>query len=271
MATKEICDACTHCNKDMHLIYSKLGLPYWVHKVPTNKCKDVFPHTPEMNIVAKNLLFRHLINRGGLLIKSYCDICCDRAEVHLSSLASVYKKDYTYQSLTLDVVALDKQDNIQHCTYHNVTFDIAALDEQGNFLTGYNFWFPGRERTNTNLFHFEIQAIEILSNLTKQINIITGTSISTIHTCNKEYCLPMYDISLLLGYITPHIYYTNEVQKIVDEVDSKYNTLNWNNIGNIKKSKNINKICIKCQVGCPVRFKQPFCKSCLDEVSTIPT
>lgn len=230
---------CDLCKKEIYLTWSKLGIPYFFHKNNT-QCNNIFPHTPEMIIMVKNLLYSHLEKGGGIVIRSFCDTCCDRADTNISDRKDIYVKDYTF---------IDNKGN-------ECTFDIAYLDEKNTFKQGYFLWTQDRQDPDTNLIWFKLNPNNVLAALDKYCNLAVINNYLNIATCNKVYCIPMSSMAILLGY------YLNDCWNIFGisvkgTVDKK-----------IWKAFLLREKCIKCEKSCHTLFKQPFCQSCLEEVRT---
>lgn len=264
LKTNKVSTNCDLCSKEMHLIWSKLGIPYIIHTNSTT-CRDIFPHTPEMAIVVKNLLYSHLQQGGGIVIRSFCDQCCDRADTNISDRKDIYVKDYIF---------IDNKGS-------KCTFDIAYLYKDGTFKQGYHLWTQGMQDLNTHLTWYKLHTNNVLAALDKNSNFAVINNYFTTPTCNKVYCKPMFEMASLMGYRLPDSYYKDEINKIIDEASLGFyyeEPDDWNVSGNQAKNIITKKIwksfllqekCIKCEKQCHTLYKQPFCQTCLAEVSTI--
>src|SRR5579871_3225920 len=64
---------CHLCEQDIFLSWSSLNIPYWLHQ--KDNCQDIYPHTVEMAIMAKQVLFFYLQDHKYLVGETNCQRC----------------------------------------------------------------------------------------------------------------------------------------------------------------------------------------------------
>jgi hypothetical protein len=183
--------SCNICSEKIYLCWGSVGLPYWYHE--KDNCHNIYPHTVEMAEMAKQALYLHLRNKGGLMLETECQQCL-RPTLENPTRKVQTVKDYVY--FYYDSNGVNRQ----------YTFDVAGLDSTGKIIYAIILWklhsdydlIGALKKPNLYL----VDDIQILNKLdTEFTDIITLTNYFKRETCLRNYCVPRRELAFALGYL----------------------------------------------------------------------